>query len=797
MDSVKFNEIMFAPNSTGVEFIELYNASSVPVDISGLHLWVRAIEVTLPNLTIKSTGFIVFTKDTSKLFSKPHPTIAAVQIALPALINSGAFLALKTGTSSIVDSVTYDPKWGGSLGRSLERRQWNLPNNSSNWGSCTDSARSTPGSINSITPPLVDVGIKADTAFFTGDSLHVRCHISNFGSLSSQIASITVSVDAQTMQTLRVLPLPPLSSQDTVILLLSVPTKQFSIKLNIMEPGDAIGSNDSFSIVFPASLKNRGLVINEIMSSPLAPEPEWIEIYHAGLDSLDLSSSKIRERGNEYSLPKVVTILADSFLVLTGSDSLLKRGRRLRDSLSRVIQPVRFPSLSNSGGSLVLVDGRGAIVDSVIFGATTAKSFGKSFERISWDRSGVDTANWKTSLDTSGATMGYSNSVRRRERDVAVRFLRDSSIGTALQRVWLLVSNHGRQPADSVSLAVSSLIPSSSSPLASFMLDRPIPAGDSTIVQSDLQTFRLGRNTLLANVTLSHDEIPANDTASIEITAPVPRRGLLINEIMYVPLSTSCQWIELYNNTTYPIETSSLRFSTHWSASTFSALLDTIEIPTADFSVIAGDSTFLSAYPSVQPKGRIIYLGRKSAILSSQSTIALSNSDSSIIDTVAASSIWLERSSNGGISLERISTSGASLDSTNWQPSVALSGATPLAKNSVSEHPAMASDIQLVASPNPFSPDGDGRDDVANISFTLGTQAEATTLLRVADLNGRTVRTLLNGQAFFRQGQASFDGRRDNGTRLPVGLYVLLLDATDQSGTTHSTRTGIVIARQH
>jgi hypothetical protein len=120
-----------------------------------------------------------------------------------------------------------------------------------------------------------------------------------------------------------------------------------------------------------------------------------------------------------------------------------------------------------------------------------------------------------------------------------------------------------------------------------------------------------------------------------------------------------------------------------------------------------------------------------------------------------------------------------------------------LAKNSVSEHPAMASDIQLVASPNPFSPDGDGRDDVANISFTLGTQAEATTLLRVADLNGRTVRTLLNGQAFFRQGQASFDGRRDNGTRLPVGLYVLLLDATDQSGTTHSTRTGIVIARQH
>ncbi len=75
--------------------------------------------------------------------------------------------------------------------------------------------------------------------------------------------------------------------------------------------------------------------------------------------------------------------------------------------------------------------------------------------------------------------------------------------------------------------------------------------------------------------------------------------------------------------------------------------------------------------------------------------------------------------------------------------------------------------LQLTARPNPFALTTD-------IPFALERGGDA--LLRVYDASGRVVRTLLDGEIAAGEGRISWDGRADNGQRVPAGIYFLNLD---------------------
>ena len=82
----------------------------------------------------------------------------------------------------------------------------------------------------------------------------------------------------------------------------------------------------------------------------------------------------------------------------------------------------------------------------------------------------------------------------------------------------------------------------------------------------------------------------------------------------------------------------------------------------------------------------------------------------------------------------------------------------------VSEKPAIAKLLRNY--PNPFNP-------VTKIQFTLGQSAQVS--LRVFDVQGRTVRTLLNSYLSSGPRVISWDGRDDRGRLLPSGTYFLRL----------------------
>ncbi len=82
--------------------------------------------------------------------------------------------------------------------------------------------------------------------------------------------------------------------------------------------------------------------------------------------------------------------------------------------------------------------------------------------------------------------------------------------------------------------------------------------------------------------------------------------------------------------------------------------------------------------------------------------------------------------------------------------------------------PVEISDLKV--SPNPFSPNGDGIDDVLNIHFRLSGDAVLT--ITVVDSQNNVVKTLASEQPFT-QGEhnLTWDGKMDNGETAPTGSY--------------------------
>lgn len=120
-----------------------------------------------------------------------------------------------------------------------------------------------------------------------------------------------------------------------------------------------------------------------------------------------------------------------------------------------------------------------------------------------------------------------------------------------------------------------------------------------------------------------------------------------------------------------------------------------------------------------------------------------------------------------------------------WHTSVDRGG-TPGAANMVLEE-AMHS-ISLNAIPQTISPDGDGIDD--NLQFHIVAPPSVRCTLRLFDRNGHMVRVLLSDVALS-SNDIAWDGLDAAGARLPIGLYVALLESSDGK----SARIPIVVAR--
>ena len=98
-------------------------------------------------------------------------------------------------------------------------------------------------------------------------------------------------------------------------------------------------------------------------------------------------------------------------------------------------------------------------------------------------------------------------------------------------------------------------------------------------------------------------------------------------------------------------------------------------------------------------------------------------------------------------------------------------------------------------SPAVFSPDNDGRDDVALLSYQVAERGYVANVL-IFDADGRLVRSLVRNELLSANGFWKWDGLGESRNKLPVGVYVVFTEIFNLDGKKKSFKNTVVLARR-
>lgn len=105
---IKISEIMYNPPEPGtdtLEYLELYNAGSVPVDLEGYSFSPGPV-LSFPPMTLAPGGFMIICKNQT-YFQDLFGPVPVLEWASGALSNTGGTLSLLDATGNLVTSVSY------------------------------------------------------------------------------------------------------------------------------------------------------------------------------------------------------------------------------------------------------------------------------------------------------------------------------------------------------------------------------------------------------------------------------------------------------------------------------------------------------------------------------------------------------------------------------------------------------------------------------------------------------------------------------------------------------------------
>ncbi len=532
-------------------------------------------------------------------------------------------------------------------------------------------------------------------------------------------------------------------------------------------------------------------VINEILFAPASSSQEFIELYNPSNDPINLCRLTFSDDRNvETAICEgMQSLLPDSFAVLARDSMALKQ--QFNHIQSRIFEPTSWPALNNTGDAVRLY-ADGILIDEVNYDPSWGAA-GNSLERKDPFGPSAAAFNWGASIHFLGATPGFQNSIFAPDKTPPKLLLAEVSFPSTIKLIWL-------EPIDLTNLATTQ-----------FEVGHMAPYG---IVANSASETILTFGTLEG-----HDQIRYKDirdqtgNQSAEQSHPlafVPEPGdLIINEIMYAPRTDDFdhkpdqpEYVELFNTASRLL---SLRGLSLVGKPDEEGYADTsrssAKYPTSlpgSFAVFFSANSyaenpierFLQAFPTAHfdtPEVTLLPVSKASlGLLNTGDLIDIVAEDSIQVDALAYSPDWhhphLE--DTRGIALERRSLQPNGISSSNWSSSVSPHGGTPGQTNSInlqeSEAPFTGS---VHVEPSIFSPDGDGRNDVLPVHFSLFSSSQVLEI-QIYDINGRRVRTLVPPTIVGQQGTFFWDGSDNEGQLLPIGVYIIAVEALDVRGGT-------------
>jgi len=549
------------------------------------------------------------------------------------------------------------------------------------------------------------------------------------------------------------------------------------------------------------------VIINEVMYAPISPAKEWFELKNISQTPVNLQNWKWRDAaaGNPLRIitTKNLELLPDSFAVVC-EDSVNFR-TQFPNFYGIILQSSAWSALNNSGNeNAVVYNASGVISDSLTYNSSWGGASGFSLER---KQSGVNTnisSNWSSSLHPDKATPGKRNSVTPLPNDLMLYSFETQPLyaysGSEIT-MKIKIRNTGVSSANGFTAEIYSDINNDSSGQLNERICTGnfavLISGDSAEFQCSFTPNDTGYKQFIAVINFPGDNDTTNNKLykKMYVSDQSGGGGVVINEIMYDPVTGYSEWIEILNNSGIPVNIKKWKYIE-------SSLIRTVSdsdliLNHGEYFIIANDTSVYESFPHL----KLPSYQNKVSIISGMSLsntgekISVADSLNNTIDAVTYSPDYHNPNIDDtkGISLERLNPKLLSGDRYSWSSSASPAGGTPGLANSVYTA-GVKSESNVSVSPNPFSPDGDGSEDFAVISFKLKANISQIRI-KVYDIKGRQVRTIINNSVSGSIGEIIFNGLDDNNQKLRTGVYILLIEAIDdRGGASENLKAPVVIA---
>ena len=536
------------------------------------------------------------------------------------------------------------------------------------------------------------------------------------------------------------------------------------------------------------------VVVNEIMADPTPvvglPEHEYVELYNTTDIAIDLTGCQITIGSTANALSGVLE--AHHYLILCHNDAV--------SALSSYGQCLGFQSFSvaNTSALITITTHDGTVISQASFSSlwyhdTNKDDGGYSVEQIDPLSTCLGEVNWHASNDPTGGTPGRINSV-------------DGVLETSptLSSMSMFGNNtlqlHFDQPMDVVSLqnAQYQIVELGLEPT-----QINVNPNDATFVEIVFNvTFEEGKlYTLLVKNVFNCKGVGMDDVElPFGLPSTISEGDVVINEILFDPINGGVKYVELYNNTSFTFDVLDLRLG--MIKTTFPNPADTtMKTITTESQLFTPNSYLLLSTNSVivaqQYECTIenyVDMASFPSYPNSGATVLLTDKNGNVIDRMDYSeklhSPLLKETK--GVSLERVSPDVASDNADNWHSAAEnVHYGTPGRLNSMAQD-AEITDNEIEISPEVFSPDGDGFDDVCMINYNFD-EPGYTMNVYIFNTAGQLVRHLARGAVVGQEGSLPWNGFDDNGGRLPVGIYIVITEVFNFDGKVRKQKNPVVI----
>jgi hypothetical protein len=704
--SLIISEIMFYPQSGNNEYIEIYNTGTVSIDLNGFRIkYYNAADDIITDAgwgtMLPPLGFAVIFEGDYEFISGIYSGIVPPS-ALKMIISDNSFGAtgmantsdrpvkLLSPTASLLDQRFYTAD--NTSGYSEEKIIMNHDSLDANWSNSLV-FNGTPGYRNSVTLLNNDICLKELFCLpahpLQGDNISIRTVILNKGILTAGYIQLflynDINLDSipdpdELLYSYSFYNMLPADSILIETIVEEIITDHNIIAKAVFQPDEDTLNNIKYLKVSLAGTVQPGIIFNEIMYAPASGMPEWLEIYNRSDESINLKSMKLSDNTSSVYITRNDLLLpADSFLILSKDSSIFSFFE-----IPCSVLVISLPSLNNSGDDLVIKDSSGNVCDSISYMPDWGGSNGRSLERVSSEESTNDPDNWGSTESFSKGTPGRINSLTGKNYDLKISSFTTAEYGITGEGIEVIacIKNRGILSSgpyilklfydvnkDSSAQEVEIFYSSSGAPLIT---------GDSVKISFMFSGYSEGNNYLIAVVETVPDEDPYNNLAYTRFTgvnAADQRYDLVLNEIMYAPVSPEPEWIEIYNRSSKVID-----IKNYFAADNN----DTIRLTNKSFLlkpgcylVAASDSSILNHYSI----SSCLIIKKLPTLNNQGDRIILLDSLRRTIDSLYYMSSW----GIPGRSIERINVNLNSVDSANWSPSISRNRGTPGYINSVSD----------------------------------------------------------------------------------------------------------------